>query len=76
MRPLVAVPQNTLSFDRQAEAIGDLDSLRAHHRHAIRVQLVTNQAGTEKAVVKALTPDGPTRRRTPRQERRRLLRHR
>ncbi|MGQ0693942.1 MAG: glucose-6-phosphate isomerase [Nitrospiraceae bacterium] len=78
MTPDVAIPDQPFSFGTlaQAQAAGDLESLRAHHRHAIRVQLGRNQAATVQAIVKALTPGGLTRRRTARRERRRRLRHR
>ena len=77
MTPDVDIPDQPFSFGTlaQAQAAGDLESLRAHHRHAIRVQLGTNQAETVQAIVKALTAGGPTHRRTARHERRRRIRH-
>ena len=73
IRPTNAFSCGTLT---QGQAAADLESLRAHHRHAIRVQLGANQAATVQAIVKALASGGPTSRRTASQERRRRLRHR
>ena len=60
----------------QTQASGDLESIGSHHRQAMQLNLGTNQAATVEAMVKALAPGGRTRRSTPHQERRRLLRHR
>jgi glucose-6-phosphate isomerase/transaldolase/glucose-6-phosphate isomerase len=74
MTPDLAVPSHPFSFGTlaQAQAAGDLESLRAHDRYAIRVQLAVNPASTVNALTRALAATGhrhaasPTRRRRPR----------
>lgn len=76
MTPDLAIPGKPFSFGTlaHAQAAGDVESLRAHHRQAIRIQLGQNQAATVDAVTAALTPSGPSRRRTTAKNRRRISR--
>ena len=76
MTPDLAIPNKPFSFGTlaHAQAAGDLDSLRAHHRHAIRIQLGQNQAATVDAVTTALAPIRPSPRRTTARNRRRTSR--
>ncbi|MBL8052031.1 MAG: hypothetical protein JNK03_01565, partial [Nitrospira sp.] len=55
-------------------ATGDIESLRAHHRQAIRVQLGRDQAATVKAITAALTGTTTTSRRTTPKKRRTINR--
>jgi glucose-6-phosphate isomerase/transaldolase/glucose-6-phosphate isomerase len=73
MSPDLAIPGKPFSFGTLAlaQAAGDVESLRAHHRHAIRVQLGRHQAATVDAITTALTPARPSRRRAGAQKRRR-----
>lgn len=77
MKPDVTIPGKAFSFGTLAlaQAAGDLESLRAHDRPAIRMQLGTHQAATVMALVSALTParTGP-RRSSPRKTGRRTTR--
>ncbi|MBH0179073.1 MAG: hypothetical protein HP491_14735 [Nitrospira sp.] len=70
------IPDKPFSFGTlaRAQAAGDVDSLRAHQRQAIRIQLGTNQASTVDAVSTALTPSRPSRKRTTAKNRRRTSR--
>jgi glucose-6-phosphate isomerase/transaldolase/glucose-6-phosphate isomerase len=65
MSPDTAIPGKPFSFGTlaQAQSVGDLESLRAHDRHAIRVQLGRDQAATVNAITTALTPASSVRRR-------------
>jgi transaldolase / glucose-6-phosphate isomerase len=65
MSPDTAIPGKPFSFGTlaQAQAAGDLESLRTHHRHAIRVQLSRDQAATVNAITAALTLVSSARRR-------------
>lgn len=65
MAPDVPIPGKPFSFGilAKAQATGDLESLRAHHRHAICVQLGRDQVGTVSAITAALTATSPSRRR-------------
>jgi glucose-6-phosphate isomerase/transaldolase/glucose-6-phosphate isomerase len=76
MTPDLAIPDKPFSFGTlaHAQAAGDVESLRAHHRQAIRIQLGQNQATTVDAVTTALTPSRPSRRRTTAKHRRRTSR--
>jgi glucose-6-phosphate isomerase/transaldolase/glucose-6-phosphate isomerase len=73
MAPDLAIPDKPFSFGTLAlaQAAGDLDSLRAHDRHAIRIQLGQNQAVTIDAVTTALAPARPSKRRATAKTRRR-----
>ncbi len=66
MTPDVMIPGNFFSFGTlaKAQAAGDLESLRTHHRHAIRVQLDPNPAATVNALAMAFVPTRSPRRRT------------
>jgi len=66
MTPDLGIPDKSFSFGTlaQAQAAGDWESLRAHHRHAIRVQLGSNHAGAVEAITAALAPARPSRRQT------------
>ena len=76
MKPDLAIPGKPYSFGTlaQAQAAGDLESLRAHHRHAIRVQLGPDPAKTVDRITAALRPS-PPRRRATMKKRRRVTRH-
>jgi len=76
MTPDLAIPGKPFSFGRlaHAQAAGDVESLRAHHRQAIRIQLGHNRAATVDAVTTALTPSRPSQRRTTTKNRRRTSR--
>ncbi|HEX7767918.1 MAG TPA: glucose-6-phosphate isomerase, partial [Nitrospira sp.] len=52
------IPGQTFSFGTlaQAQATGDLESLQAHGRPAIRVMLGANPAATVNAIVSRLCP--------------------
>lgn len=77
MTPDLAIPGKSFSFGTlaQAQAAGDLESLQAHQRRAIRVELGQDQVATVDALAAALAPV-PTagRRATPRKHRRPLRR--
>ncbi len=66
MRPDVPIPGKPYSFGilAQAQAAGDIASLRAHERHAVRVNLGGDPAATVRALAAALAPERTTRRRT------------
>ena len=66
MTPDLKIPGKPFSFGTlaQAQAAGDLESLRTHHRHAICVQLGKNHAVTVKAIADALAPARSRRPRT------------
>ncbi len=72
MKPDLAIPGKPFSFGTlaQAQAAGDLESLRAHHRHAIRVQLGPDPAVTVNRIMAALRPSPPRRRATVKTRRR------
>ena len=77
MTPDMAIPGKPFSFGTlaQAQATGDLESLRTHHRYAIRIQLGENQAATVNALAAALAPTrSPRRRATTKKRRRRTSR--
>jgi transaldolase/glucose-6-phosphate isomerase len=76
MTPDLAIPDKPFSFGTlaRAQAAGDLDSLRAHDRHAIRIQLGRNQAVTIDAMTTALAPPRPSKRRVTAKTRRRTSR--
>ena len=65
MAPDTAIPGKPFSFGTlaKAQATGDMESLSAHHRHAVRVQLGRDQAATVNAITAALTATSPSRRR-------------
>lgn len=73
MKPDVPIPSKPFSFGilAQAQALGDLESLRTHHRHALRVQLGPNQAATVNAIAAALAPARSPRRPAASQKRHR-----
>lgn len=77
MVPDLSIPEKPFSFGTlaQAQAAGDLDSLTAHHRVALRVSLGSNPAATVQAIVNALSPARITSRRSA-SRRRRPPRHR
>jgi len=63
MAPDVAIPEKPFSFGTlaQAQAVGDVESLHAHDRYAIRVQLGREQAATVNAIAAALNKPSPKR---------------
>lgn len=64
MTPDIEIPGQPFSFGTlaQAQAAGDVESLRAHDRHAIRVPLAANPAATVRAIATALVTTGSARR--------------
>ena len=58
MTPDVTIPGKSFSFGTlaQAQAAGDVESLRTHGRHTILVQLGPTQATTVNAIAAALAP--------------------
>jgi glucose-6-phosphate isomerase/transaldolase/glucose-6-phosphate isomerase len=76
MTPDMAIPDKPFSFGTlaQAQAAGDLESLGAHHRHAIRIQLGRNQAATVNTLIRALAAITSPRRRTAAKTHRRISR--
>lgn len=76
MVPDLSIPAKPFTFGTlaKAQATGDIESLRAHHRQAIRVQLGRDQAATMKAITAALTGRTTTSRRTTPKKRRTINR--
>ena len=76
MAPDLSIPAKPFTFGTlaKAQATGDIESLRAHHRQAIRVQLGRDQAATVKAITAALTGRTTTSRRTTPKKRRTINR--
>jgi transaldolase / glucose-6-phosphate isomerase len=76
MAPDLSIPAKPFTFGTlaKAQATGDIESLRAHHRQAIRVQLGRDQAATVKAITAALTGTKATSRRTTSKKRRTIRR--
>lgn len=76
MMPDVSIPGKPFSFGTlaQAQAAGDMESLSAHHRHAVRVQLGRDQAATVDAITAALTETASSGRRTASKKRRKTTR--
>lgn len=76
MVPDLSIPAKPFTFGTlaKAQATGDIESLRAHHRQAIRVQLGRDQAATVKAITAALTGTTTTSRRTTLKKRRTINR--
>jgi glucose-6-phosphate isomerase/transaldolase/glucose-6-phosphate isomerase len=76
MAPDLSIPAKPFTFGTlaKAQATGDIESLRAHHRQAIRVQLGRDQAATVKAITAALTGTTTTSRRTTPKKRRTINR--
>ena len=74
--PDVAIPGKPFSFVTlaKAQATGDIESLRAHHRQAVRVQLGRDQAATVNAITAALTGNASSGRRTASKKRRKITR--
>lgn len=64
MKPDLAVPEKFYTFGTlaQAQAIGDLQSLQAHQRPAVRIALGPNPVRTIRSLVTFLTPPKATRR--------------
>lgn len=76
MVPDLPIPGKPFSFGTlaKAQATGDLESLHAHHRQAIRVQLGQDQAATVNAITAALTGTPSTGRHTTSKKRRKVTR--
>ncbi len=72
MVPDVAIPGKPFSFGTlaNAQASGDLESLRTHQRHAIRVQLGRNPVAVVNAIAAAVTGTASSGRRTKTKTRR------
>ncbi len=68
MTPDQAIPGKPFTFGTLAlaQAAGDIESLRAHGCHAVRVRLGRDPVATVKALTAALAPNRPGRRRQPR----------
>jgi transaldolase/glucose-6-phosphate isomerase len=75
LAPDVKIPGKPFTFGTlaNAQAIGDIESLRSHHRHAVRVQLGRDQAATVNAITAALT-GSPSRRGAASKQRRTISR--
>lgn len=76
MAPDVPIPGKPYSFGTlaKAQAAGDIESLSAHQRPAVRVQLGSDQAATVNAITAALTGTASSERRTASKKRRRVVR--
>ena len=74
MTPDLAIPEKPFSFGTlaKAQAAGDLQSLHAHNRHAILVQLGHSPAKTVDMITAALTRISPSRQRPAARQRRRV----
>jgi glucose-6-phosphate isomerase/transaldolase/glucose-6-phosphate isomerase len=78
MTPDVVIPGQPYSFGTlaQAQAAGDLESLRAHDRYVIQVRLGADPAATVRAITHTLARSVVRPRRTTSPKRRRPVRHR
>lgn len=76
MTPDLPIPGQPFSFGTlaQAQATGDMESLKAHHRHAVRVQLGRDPAATVNTIMAALTETASSGRRTASTKRRTITR--
>lgn len=76
MEPDMPIPGKPFSFGTlaKAQATGDIESLRAHHRDAVRVQLGRDQAATVNAITAALTGTASSGRRTASTKHRKITR--
>lgn len=76
MAPDLSIPAKPFTFGTlaKAQATGDIESLRAHHRQAIRVQLGRDQATTVKTITAALIGTKAISRRTTSKKRRTIRR--
>ena len=76
MAPDVPIPGKPFSFRTlaRAQATGDIESLSAHHRQAVRVQSGRDQAATVNAITAALTGNASSGCRTASKKRRKVTR--
>jgi transaldolase / glucose-6-phosphate isomerase len=76
MQPDLAIPGKPFSFGTlaQAQAAGDLESLRTHDRHAIRIPLGPDPAATVNRIAAGFQPSTKPRRRILRKQPRRVAR--
>lgn len=76
MEPDVPIPEKPFSFGTlaKAQAIGDMESLSTHQRHAVRVQLGRDQAATVNAITAALTETASSGCRAASKKRRKVAR--
>ncbi|MGE0643396.1 MAG: glucose-6-phosphate isomerase [Nitrospira sp.] len=76
MKPDLAIPGKPFSFGTlaQAQAAGDLESLRAHDRHAIRILLGPDPAATVNRITAGFQPSTTARRRAVTKKSRRTSR--
>ena len=76
MKPDLAIPGKPFSFGTlaQAQAAGDLESLRAHDRHAIRIPLGADAAATVNRIAAGFQPSTQARRRATKKKPRRASR--
>lgn len=74
MKPDLAIPGQPFSFGTlaQAQAAGDLESLHAHDRHAIRIPLGTDPVATVNRIVSGFQPPTTSQRRVLKKQPRRL----
>ena len=74
MKPDLAIPGKPFSFGTlaQAQATGDLESLRTHNRHAIRIALGPNPAATVNRIAAGVQPSTTSRRRALKKKPRRI----
>lgn len=72
MKPDLAIPGKPFSFGTlaQAQAAGDLESLRAHDRHAIRILLGPDPAATVARIAAGFQPSTKPRRASKKKPRR------
>ncbi len=77
MKPDLAIPGKPFSFGTlaQAQAAGDLESLCAHDRYAIRILLGPDPAATVNRIVTGFQPSTKSRRQIPKKKPRRASRH-
>ena len=76
MKPDLAIPGKPFSFGTlaQAQAAGDLESLRAHDRHGIRIPLGADAAATVNRIAAGFQPSTQARRRATKKKPRRVTR--
>lgn len=76
MKPDLAIPGKPFSFGTlaQAQAAGDLESLRAHDRHAVLVRLGPDPAATVNRIAAGFQPSTKARRPATKKKPRRIAR--
>jgi glucose-6-phosphate isomerase/transaldolase/glucose-6-phosphate isomerase len=76
MKPDLTIPGKPFSFGTlaQAQAAGDLESLRTHNRHAIRIALGPNPVATVNRIAAGVQPSTKSPRRALKKKPRRIAR--